>query len=140
MTIGEVAAQAGVHTQTLRYYERRGIIEKARRGTSGYRLYSAEVVRLIRFIKRAQELGFTLEEIEELIALRKSRGRSRSQVRELAAAKMSDIERKIQQLQSIRQALGQLLKTCACQSGTLECPILEALDDDQVRRRLRVAE
>lgn len=137
MTIGEVAAQAGVNAQTLRYYERRGIIAKPRRGASGYRLYQADTVQLIRFIKRAQDLGFTLDEIEDLIALRKNTGRSRGEVRAIATAKIEDIDKRIRQLQSMRQALGQLVKTCAC-SETPECPILEALENDQLRPRLNV--
>jgi Hg(II)-responsive transcriptional regulator len=134
---GELARRAGVNVQTLRYYERRGLLKAPRRRESGYREYTPEAVKLIRFIKGAQDLGFTLAEIDELIALRNGSG-PRDEVRRLAAAKLADIEKKIQQLQSMRQALSQLVQTCACATGTLECPILEALDDDQLRRRLHV--
>lgn len=88
MRIGDVATRAGVNTQTLRYYERRGILGGPKRSASGYREYPTDTVRLVRFIKRAQELGFTLTEIEELITLRQTTPKRRGKVRELAAAKM----------------------------------------------------
>ena len=129
MRIGDVASRAGVNTQTLRYYERRGILGEPKRSASGYREYPTDTVRLIRFIKRAQELGFTLTEIEELIALRQTTSRRRAKVRELAAAKMRDIDEKLARLQAMRSALYTLVEDCACGAETLSCPILEALDD-----------
>jgi Hg(II)-responsive transcriptional regulator len=129
MRIGDVAARAGVNTQTLRYYERRGILGEPRRSSSGYREYPTDTVRLIRFIKRAQELGFTLNEIEELITLRQTTPKRRAKVRELAAAKMRDIDEKLARLQAMRSALYTLVEGCACGGETLTCPILEALDD-----------
>ncbi len=128
MTIGQVAYEAGVNIQTLRYYERRGILEEPKRSASGYREYSPETVRLIRFIKRAQDLGFTLSEIEELLDLREHRPRERQAVRELAAAKVRDIEEKLRDLESMKRALNVLVASCACKGGTPECPILEALE------------
>lgn len=129
MRIGDVATRAGVNTQTLRYYERRGILSEPKRSASGYREYPTDTVRLIRFIKRAQELGFTLTEIEELITLRQTTPKRRAKVRELAAAKMKDIDEKLARLQAMRSALYTLVEDCACGEGTLTCPILEALDD-----------
>ncbi len=129
MHIGDVATRAGVNTQTLRYYERRGILGEPKRSASGYREYPTDTVRLIRFIKRAQELGFTLTEIEELIALRQTTPKRRVKVRELAAAKMKDIDAKLARLQAMRSALYTLVEDCACGEGALTCPILEALDD-----------
>lgn len=131
MRIGDVAARAGVNTQTLRYYERRGILGEPRRSPSGYREYPSDTVRLIRFIKRAQELGFTLTEIEELIALRQTSPERRTKVRELAAAKMRDIDEKLARLQAMRSALYRLVEDCACGGAdpVTTCPILEALDD-----------
>jgi Hg(II)-responsive transcriptional regulator len=131
LRIGEVASKAAVNIQTLRYYERRGLLEAPERTASGYREYPSETVRLIRFIKRAQDLGFTLKEIEELIALRDARGRKRSEVRALAEAKMSDIDKKLAQLQAMRSALYGMVESCACRDGRPTCPILEALDDDE---------
>jgi len=128
MRIGEVAARAAVNIQTLRYYERRGLLPEPQRGSSGYRAYGPDAVRLVRFIKRAQELGFTLREIEDLIELRESPRRG-AEVRAVAAAKVEDIERRIQQLGAMRKALGGLVEACDCESGTLTCPIIEALND-----------
>lgn len=128
LTIGDVAARAGVNIQTLRYYERRGILPRARRSAAGYRLYPPDTVRLIRFIKRAQELGFTLEEIEELITLRSNSSRKRDQARALAAKKMRDIDEKLARLQAMRSALYTLQEDCECGRETLVCPILEALE------------
>ncbi len=128
LTIGEVADQAGVNPQTLRYYERRGILGRARRTPAGYRVYAPDTVRVIRFIKRAQELGFTLDEIEELLAFRKVARRKRGQVRALAAKKVGDVRSKIVHLQAIERALGTLVDACGCETGDAECPILDALD------------
>lgn len=135
LRIGEVAQQAEVNVQTLRYYERRGLLAAPEREASGFRRYSADTVRLVRFIKRAQELGFTLNEIEELATLRKSRSRNRSRVRQLAGAKVRDIEEKIRQLRAMRKALGVLVQSCDCESQRLECPIIEALDDSATQKR-----
>jgi Hg(II)-responsive transcriptional regulator len=128
MRIGEVAEQAGVNIQTLRYYERRGLLPEPQRGGAGYRVYESDTVRLVRFIKRAQELGFTLREIEDLIELRESPRRG-AEVRAVAAAKVEDIGRRIRQLKAMRKALGGLVEACDCEGGTLTCPIIEALDD-----------
>lgn len=131
LRIGDVAARAGVNIETLRYYERRGILRAPRRSAAGYREYPTDTVRLIRFIKRAQELGFTLDEIEELIALRETPERHRDQVRELAAAKLRDIDEKIARLRAIRGALSPLIDNCTCGADTVTCPILEALEDER---------
>lgn len=130
MKIGEVAARAGVNIDTLRYYERRGLLAAPKRAAgSNYREYREDTVPLVRFIKRAQELGFTLSEIEELVSLRNGgKGMRRTKVRTLAEAKMNDIDRKLIQLQAIRSALFNLLESCACGAGTLTCPILQALE------------
>src|SRR5436305_7887145 len=98
MLITETAREAGVNTQTLRYYERRGLLPKPARRGSGYRDYSGEAVRLVRFIKRAQELGFSLDEVEELVGLRGVRRGERHRVRAIAERKIDDIDRKIAQL------------------------------------------
>ena len=128
MRIGKVAAAAGVNIQTLRYYERRGLLPEPARSNSGYRAYDPDTVRLVRFIKRAQELGFTLREVEDLIELRQSPRRG-AEVRALAAAKVSDIEHRIQQLRAMRSALGGLVEACDCEGGAPTCPIIEALDE-----------
>lgn len=139
LRIGEVARLAGVNVQTLRYYERRRLLEPPKRSDAGLREYPPETVRLIRFIKRAQDLGFTLKEIQELIALRETRGRDRSLVRELAASKLADVDQKIGRLRAIRKAVATLVEACACRGRALECPILEALDDDRLVGQRRSA-
>ena len=130
LSIGQVALQAEVNVQTLRYYERRGLLDEPHRSEAGRRQYPAETVRLIRFIKRAQDLGFTLKEIEEFIALRAAPGRDRPRVRRLAATKLADVDQKIGRLRAIRKAVAALVESCACKGETLQCPILEALDDE----------
>src|SRR6059036_1826289 len=94
LKIGEVAAQAGVSIQTLRYYERRGILEAPARRPSGYRDYPSDTVRVVRFIKRAQELGFTLTEVEELLRLRQDRTATCAEVRKAATSKIENIDQK----------------------------------------------
>lgn len=129
LTIGRLAEAAGVGVPTVRYYERRALLEKPHRTAAGYRKYPPDTVRLIRFIKRAQDLGFTLTEIEELIALRDGNGRRRTEVRDLAEARMRDIDEKVTQLQAMRIALSTLVDSCACGGGRPTCPILEAFDN-----------
>ncbi len=130
MWIGRTAQAAGVNAQTLRYYERRGLIARARRGRSGYREYSDEAVAIVRFIKRAQELGFSLDEIEELIRLRGVRRAERHRVRAVAERKIEDIDRRIAQLRAMRRALSTLVE--ACHHGTdADCPIIEALSAER---------
>jgi Hg(II)-responsive transcriptional regulator len=139
MRTGEVAAEAGVNLQTLRYYERRGLLPKPSRTPAGYRVYSPDAVRLIRFVKRAQELGFTLHEIEELLRLRDTGSESCSEVSAAARAKLDDIEARISSLHAMRRALRILLACCARNSAARSCPILEALDapTEPPRRRKR---
>jgi DNA-binding transcriptional MerR regulator len=129
MQTDEDAARADVNVQTLRYYERRGLLGRPPRTASGYRRYSEEAVRIVRFVKRAQELGFTLDEAEQLLRLRRINPSRRSSVRALATAKLADIESKIQQLAAMRAALQQMLSEC-CGDGALDCPILETLERD----------
>ena len=130
MWIGEAAEQAGVNVQTLRYYERRGLLPKPPRRTSGYREFPDDAVQIVRFIRRAQDLGFSLDEVEELLRLRRSSGRNRGRVRAIATRRVRDIERKISELERMRQALQKLVQ--ACHEGTaLACPIIEALAEDR---------
>lgn len=129
MTIGEVAEAAGVNRQTLRYYERRGIVEPLGRSRGGYRLYPPETARVVRFIKKAQELGFTLEEIEVLLSLRENEDRTCGEVRDLATEKLSDIDQKIARLQSMRDELGKLVRACTrSRRNAPSCAVLDALE------------
>ena len=127
MRIGTAAEQAGVNVQTLRYYERRGLLPRPPRRQSGYREFPDDAVRIVRFIKRAQDLGFTLDEVEELITLRSDKRRDRSRVRAVAEKRVRQVERKIAELEAMKRALNHLVH--CCRGGTtLECPIIEALD------------
>ncbi|MBI2856857.1 MAG: heavy metal-responsive transcriptional regulator [Chloroflexi bacterium] len=128
LNIGEVARRAGVNVQTLRYYERRGLLREPQRRPSGYRSYPPDAVRLVRFVKRAQELGFTLAEIEELITLREDRESSCAEVRAAAVAKVNDIDRKLKALRAMKRALGVLVASCAEDGAARSCPILEAIE------------
>lgn len=125
--IGQVAAEAGVNVQTLRFYERRGLLAAPARQRSGYRAYPAETVRLVQFIKRAQELGFTLLEVEDLLQLQDDSAASCSEARTLAEAKLKAIDRKLRDLRAIKRALETLTTTCGNSAGR-RCPILDALE------------
>lgn len=125
-----IAREASVSVQTLRYYERRGLLPAATRSASGYRRYPPDTVAVVRFIKRAQELGFTLSEIGQLLGLQASLSGDRSRVLDLATAKITDIEHRIRQLQAIRTVLLELVQSCRCGASKLECSILGALNRD----------
>jgi len=127
MRIGAAAEQAGVNVQTLRYYERRGLLPRPPRRDSGYREFPDEAVRIVRFIKRAQDLGFSLDEVEELIRLRNDKRRDRARVRAIAERRVRQIEGKLAELQAMKKALAHLVHCCRG-GATLECPIIEALD------------
>ncbi len=128
MKIGAVATRADVNIQTVRYYERRGLLAKPPRTESNYRLYSEDSVRRVRFVKRAQQLGFTLKEIKDLLALRLKPTSRSSAVKERATAKIADVEHKIRALQRMKRTLTKLTAACDGCGSTSECPILEALE------------
>ncbi len=128
MTIGRLAREAGVHVETVRYYERRRLLERPPEPSSGYRIYSRKAIRRIRFIKRAQELGFSLREIAELLSLRAEPRRRCADVQARAEAKIGEIEEKIHTLGSMKKALGKLVQECTGRRSVTECPVLEALD------------
>jgi DNA-binding transcriptional MerR regulator len=128
MWIAEAAAAAGVNPQTLRYYERRGLMNRVGRRHSGYREYTTEDVRIVRFVKRAQELGFSLEDVAELLRLRSARA-GRSAIRTVAERRLRDLESRIADLAAMRDALRTAVKSCHAGSQPA-CPILEALEGD----------
>lgn len=130
ITIGKVASGAGVNVQTVRYYERRGLLPKAPRTASGYRTYDTDVVARLRFIKRAQDLGFSLEEITELLELRVEHGAACTAVEAKAKDKIAMVERKIDELQRMKSVLTELSRACEQRELTGDCPILEALSED----------
>jgi len=128
LTIGKVAKQAGVGVETIRFYEREGLIDDPRRRSSGYREYAPDVVHRIRFIRHAKELGFTLREIKELLELRVEPDCHCGDVLELAEAKIADIDQRIDTLQRMKRALSKLTAACRENRQTESCPILEAID------------
>lgn len=128
LTIGEVAERAKVHIETLRYYERRGLVARPPRSVSNYRLYPPDAVRRVRFIKRAQELGFSLKEIQELLSLRAAPEAECGEIRAHAEAKIKDIDEKIGSLIAMKGALSKLVAECSGQGPLTDCPILESLD------------
>ncbi len=132
-TIGAVAKQANVHVETLRYYERRGLLAHPLRSVANYRLYPAETARRVRFIKHAQALGFSLKEIRELLALRAAPQARCADVRVRAEAKIAAIDVKIRALHAMKKALAKLVTECAGRSPITDCPILEALDTEEER-------
>lgn len=134
MSIGQVAAAAAVNVQTIRYYERRGLLSAPRRTSSGYRQYSEDAVARLRFIKHAQELGFSLKEIDELLALRVRRGTACDAVERKTRQKIDLVEQRIQDLERIKRTLQKLADACAARALTQECPILEVLEDHAVVR------
>jgi MerR family mercuric resistance operon transcriptional regulator len=128
MTIGEVADRSSVNVQTIRYYERRGLLLTPRRSPGGYRQYSADNVHRIRFIKRAQALGFSLDKISELLALRVDPSSNCEEVLHHAEIKLRDIDERIEALRRMRRSLESLVGACRERRTTSACPILEVLE------------
>ena len=128
LTIGRVAEQADVGIDTIRFYERRGLLPAPQRTASGYRLYTPDTVGRLNFIRRAKDLGFTLEEISSLLGLQDSRG-SKAAVRAWTRRKLEQINSKMQDLARIRDVLTALEHDCAGSGDVRTCPIIEALSD-----------
>jgi MerR family transcriptional regulator, copper efflux regulator len=132
LTIGEVAERAKVHIETLRYYERRGLVTGPPRSLSNYRLYPEDAVRRVQFIKRAQELGFSLNEIKELLFLRAAPEAGCAEVRAHTEAKIKDIDDKIGSLTAMKNTLSKLVAECSGERSRTDCPILESLETKEV--------
>ena len=131
MTIGKLARSAGVGVETVRFYERKGLLEEPSRGESGYRQYPSGSLTRLRFIRQAKELGFTLPEIHELLSLRVSPTASCAAVQERIAAKMDTIQEKIDSLRRMKRALSGMAALCVSEAlPTGECPILDALEKE----------
>ncbi len=128
MTIGKIAKAVGVGVETVRFYERRGLIEEPQRRASGYREYPESAVARLHFIRKAKELGFSLKEIEELLSLRMDPGATCAEVKERAEQKVAEVEAKIRDLQRIKRTLGKISATCKGSGPVGECPIIEALE------------
>ncbi len=128
LTRGQLAKKAEVNPETVRYYEKMGLLPKAQRTESGYRLFSEEDVKRIKFIKRAKELGFTLKEIKELLELRFETQGECQEVRKLAEEKLIDVEKKIQDLEKIKEILQDLVNQCPNEGSILQCPIITSIE------------
>jgi MerR family copper efflux transcriptional regulator len=129
MTIGKLAKKAGISTDAVRFYERRGLIAEPDRTQSNYRVYPHEDVVRLRFIKRAKDLGFSLSEIKELLAMRHDPSASKADVTKRTEVKIRDIREKIADLSRILGALEHLDHSCDGHGPISDCPIIEALDD-----------
>jgi MerR family mercuric resistance operon transcriptional regulator len=127
MRSGEVASEAGVNVETLRYYERRGLLAAPPRSPAGYRAYPAGTVEVVRFVKRAQQLGFSLEEVAELLHLADGGPDSCDAARKVAEGRLADLEAKRADLERMRGSLRQLVETCGRPREDRECPLLQAV-------------
>jgi MerR family mercuric resistance operon transcriptional regulator len=128
-TIGQLAKETGTNIETIRYYERRGLIAEPPRRESGYREFSPEYVKRIRFIKRAQALGFTLKEISGLLALA-DKSPACKDIRTFAEEKVKDIEARIHDLEKIKNVLHDLIKQCLSNKSPSGCPIIESISHE----------
>jgi DNA-binding transcriptional MerR regulator len=126
--IGQLAKRSGVPIDTVRHYERIGLLKPAARLASGYRRYGEAEQKRLRFIRRAKALGFTLDETRELLAL--GAGRDVQKIRKAAAARLGDVERRIEELSRVRDSLRQLIAACPGHGRAESCPILNALSQD----------
>lgn len=125
-TIGALAQQAGVNVETVRYYQRRGLVPEPPRPLRGVRRYSEEHARRLRFIKQAQALGFSLEEVGDLLALED--GRHCREVERIATHKLALVRDRMRQLQRIEKVLGVLVERCHCNTGRMRCPLVASLE------------
>jgi len=134
-TIGKLAQHAGVTTDTVRYYEKEGLLAPTRKTDAGYRLYDEDAARRLRFIKQAQQCGFSLIEIGELLMLKNSDAACCKDVRNVAIEKKLQLEHKIRALQLMSQTLTELISICNDETGQLEaCPILAALESSMTKQ------
>lgn len=130
LTIGAVAKRVGVAIDTIRYYEREGLLPEPERRASGYRSYGEGTIAQLRFIRRAKDLGFTLDEIRELLALSADRQRGVKAVKQRAQQRLDAIDLRIAELQRVRNGLAQLVESCPGHGTPEQCPILRALTDE----------
>ena len=133
LKIGKVARNAGLAIDTVRYYEREGLLQKPARTASGYRHYTTDAVARLRFIRQSKELGFSLAEIKDLLALRVTPGKSCADVRAHAEHKIADVDRRIASLKRVRGALVKLTSACSGKGPVSQCPILEALEKKELQ-------
>ncbi len=131
LTIGHIAKRSGVTVETIRFYEKQGLLAEPERSASGYRQYPEDTIKRVRFIQRAKYVGFTLKDIAELLTLRREPGSSCADVKLHASRKIDEVDRKLEELQRIRKALVSMVLKCSGSGGLDQCPILEELDLDE---------
>ena len=131
-SIAQAARRAGVGVETVRFYEKEGLLESPARNASGYRQFTAADVRRLSFVRRAKELGFTLREIKELLSLTEDRAATAGEVKALAAVKLTQLRAQIRDLRRIERALGQLTNECSGAGPTSACPILNAMTLERI--------
>ena len=131
MKIGEIAKAAGVNVQTLHYYERVGILKPSSRLDSGYRDYNSSAIRIIRFIKHAQELGFSLDEIQGLLGLSVDKKSKCERVQKEASFHLKEVKTKIAKLEAIKITLEELIRDCKSRKTDTECPLLDCLEQEE---------
>jgi Cu(I)-responsive transcriptional regulator len=129
MNIGQAAERSGVSAKMIRHYESIGLVERARRTDGGYRIYDANDIHTLRFIRRARDLGFSMKEIAQLLGLWRNRRRASSDVRRVAQQHISELDHKIEELQAMRRTLNALVEHCHGDRRP-ECPILDDLAGD----------
>ena len=126
LSIGQLAKHTGVSAKTIRYYEDTGLLPPAARADNGYRVYGERTVHLLRFVKRARDLGFSIDEVTSLLALWADEERASADVKELATRHLEDIERKISELKNLRKTMRGLIDSCHGDARA-DCPILDDL-------------
>lgn len=126
MNIGEASSVSGVSAKMIRYYESLGLLKEAKRTVAGYRIYDDRDLHTLRFVRRARDLGFSIEEIERLLGLWQNRRRSSADVRQVAQTHLQDLDRKIEELQAMRRTLERLIDHCHGDHRP-DCPILDDL-------------
>jgi len=134
-TIGRLAMQAGANVETVRYYQRRGLLEEPRRPPGGIRRYSEAHARRLRFIRQGQGIGFSLEEVNELLALED--GRHYREAERLGSLKVAAVRERLAQLRQVERALASLVEECNCNTGKVSCPLIAALETEQTTERPR---
>ena len=131
LNIGQVAKQTGITVETVRFYEKKNLIDAPLRSESGYRQYPLDTVKRVRFIQRAKDVGFTLKDIGELLDLRQVPGTSCTDIKLRATQKIEEVDLKIRDLKKIHDALARMIMKCSGSGALSQCPILEELDIDE---------
>ncbi|MGH7572719.1 MAG: MerR family DNA-binding protein [Gemmatimonadota bacterium] len=129
MTRGEIARRAGVGGETVRFYERQGLLDEPRRTRSGYRQYDAAALRRLKFIRRAKELGFSLREIRDLLTLRLDDNADCTDVQQRAEQRLAEVRARIRDLRRMEARLKELTAACGANRKKMECPLLDALEE-----------